>query len=170
MHQQWAEIFRLVSKRSLGQNYPFPSRSLGTSRFFLGETTPMKTCGKLTAIALFWGLVFGAAPAAAGEAGKISCSNPGCGYHYNLKIGGGMIHLAPDGASPDRRLDDRALGRRRLADANPRRLSHPDMKGQTMHRRRSAVARGGVLAILVLVLLGALTGCGVGRVKPGEGQ
>jgi hypothetical protein len=32
-----------------------------------------------------------------------------------------------------------------------------------MHRRRSAVARGGVLAILVFALLGALTGCGVGR-------
>ena len=32
-----------------------------------------------------------------------------------------------------------------------------------MHTRRSAVARGGVLAIVVLALLGALTGCGVGR-------
>ena len=31
-----------------------------------------------------------------------------------------------------------------------------------MHTRRSAVARGGVLAIVVLALLGA-TGCGVGR-------
>jgi hypothetical protein len=42
------------------------------------------------------------------------------------------------------------------------------MKGQTMHRRRSAVARGGVLAILVLALLGALTGCGVGRASNQE--
>ena len=32
-----------------------------------------------------------------------------------------------------------------------------------MHRRLSAIARGGALAILVLALLGALTGCGVGR-------
>ena len=50
----------------------------------------MKTCGKLLAIALFFGLVLGAAPAAAGQAGTVSCSTPGCGYHDNLKIGGGM--------------------------------------------------------------------------------
>ena len=31
-----------------------------------------------------------------------------------------------------------------------------------MHTRRSAVARGGVVAIVVLALLSALTGCGVG--------
>ena len=37
-----------------------------------------------------------------------------------------------------------------------------------MHRRRSAVARGGVLAILVLALVGALTGCGVGRASNQE--
>jgi len=42
------------------------------------------------------------------------------------------------------------------------------MKGQTMHTRRYAVARGGVLAILVLVLVGALTGCGVGRASNQE--
>jgi hypothetical protein len=42
------------------------------------------------------------------------------------------------------------------------------MKGQTMQPRRSAVARGGVLAILVLVLVGALTGCGVGRASNQE--
>jgi hypothetical protein len=50
----------------------------------------MKTCGKLMAIALFCGLVLGAAPAAAGEAGTVSCSTPGCGYHHDLTIGGGM--------------------------------------------------------------------------------
>ena len=37
-----------------------------------------------------------------------------------------------------------------------------------MHTRRSAVARGGVLAILVLVLVGAVTGCGVGRASNQE--
>jgi hypothetical protein len=42
------------------------------------------------------------------------------------------------------------------------------MKGQTMHSRRSVVARGGVLAILVLALVGALTGCGVGRASNQE--
>src|SRR5256885_8645058 len=42
------------------------------------------------------------------------------------------------------------------------------MKGQTMHTRLSAVARGGALAILVLALLGALTGCGVGRASNQE--
>src|SRR6266576_2730133 len=42
------------------------------------------------------------------------------------------------------------------------------MKGQTMHTRLSAIARGGALAILVLALLGALTGCGVGRASNQE--
>jgi hypothetical protein len=50
----------------------------------------MNTCGKLMAMALFCGLVLGAAPAAAGEAGTVSCATPGCDYHYTLKIGGGM--------------------------------------------------------------------------------
>jgi hypothetical protein len=50
----------------------------------------MKTCGTLVAMALFCGLVFGAATSLAGEAGAVFCSNPGCGYHDNLKIGGGM--------------------------------------------------------------------------------
>ena len=50
----------------------------------------MKTCGTLVAAALFCGLVFGVAPAVAGEAGTVSCSTLDCGYHDNLKIGGGM--------------------------------------------------------------------------------
>jgi hypothetical protein len=50
----------------------------------------MKTCSKLAAIALFYGLVLGTAPAMAGEAGTVSCATPGCGYHANLSIGGGM--------------------------------------------------------------------------------
>ncbi|MBU4233419.1 MAG: hypothetical protein KKD99_12170 [Proteobacteria bacterium] len=50
----------------------------------------MKTFGKLVFLAIFFGVFLGAAPAAAGEAGKVSCSTPGCGYHYNLRIGGGM--------------------------------------------------------------------------------
>ena len=50
----------------------------------------MQTCGKLVVIALFCGLVFWTAPALAGEAGEVSCASPDCGYHYNLKIGGGM--------------------------------------------------------------------------------
>ena len=50
----------------------------------------MKTCGKLVFLAIFFGLVLWAAPALAGEAGKVSCSTPGCGYHANLTIGGGM--------------------------------------------------------------------------------
>ncbi len=37
-----------------------------------------------------------------------------------------------------------------------------------MHTRLSAIARGGALAILVLALLGALTGCGVGRASNQE--
>jgi hypothetical protein len=61
---------------------------LGTS--YTGETALMKTCGKLFVLALFFGLVLGAAPALAGEAGTVSCSTPDCGYHANLKIGGGM--------------------------------------------------------------------------------
>jgi predicted RNA-binding Zn-ribbon protein involved in translation (DUF1610 family) len=41
-------------------------------------------------MALFCGLVLGAAPALAGEKGIVSCSTPDCGYHANLTIGGGM--------------------------------------------------------------------------------
>ena len=37
-----------------------------------------------------------------------------------------------------------------------------------MHRRRSAIVRGGALVIFVLALLGALTGCGVGRASNEE--
>ena len=37
-----------------------------------------------------------------------------------------------------------------------------------MHTRKFAIARGGALAILVLALLGALTGCGIGRASNQE--
>jgi hypothetical protein len=50
----------------------------------------MNTLGKLFFLAIFLGLVLWAAPALAGEAGTVSCASPGCGYHDNLKIGGGM--------------------------------------------------------------------------------
>jgi hypothetical protein len=50
----------------------------------------MKTCGKLVAIILFFGLVLTGAPAVAGQSGEVTCSTPGCDYHVNLKIGGGM--------------------------------------------------------------------------------
>jgi len=50
----------------------------------------MKTFGKLVAIALFVGLFLGAAPAAAGQKGLVSCATPDCGYQEYLKIGGGM--------------------------------------------------------------------------------
>jgi hypothetical protein len=49
----------------------------------------MKTCGKLVAMALFFGLVLWSAPAVAGQSGTVTCSTPGCGYQTNLKIGGG---------------------------------------------------------------------------------
>ena len=41
-------------------------------------------------------------------------------------------------------------------------------KGQTTHTRKFAITRGGALAILVLALLGALTGCGIGRASNQE--
>ena len=50
----------------------------------------MKTLGKLAVIALFFGLVLWAAPALAGESGKVSCGTPGCGYQESLTIAGGM--------------------------------------------------------------------------------
>ena len=49
----------------------------------------MKTFGKLVLLTIFFGLVLGSAPAMAGEAGKVTCSTADCGYHDNLKIGGG---------------------------------------------------------------------------------
>ena len=50
----------------------------------------MKTFGKLFLTALFFGVTLWAAPAVAGQSGTVSCSTPGCGYHYDLTIGGGM--------------------------------------------------------------------------------
>ena len=50
----------------------------------------MKTFGKIIFLSIFFGVFLGAAPAVAGEKGTVSCSTPDCGYHYNLKIGGGM--------------------------------------------------------------------------------
>jgi hypothetical protein len=39
-------------------------------------------------------------PALAGEAGTVSCTTPGCGYHTNLKIGGGKRTPAVTGYCP----------------------------------------------------------------------
>jgi hypothetical protein len=50
----------------------------------------MKTFTKIIFLPIFFGLVLWVAPALAGEAGTVSCSTPDCGYHQNLKIGGGM--------------------------------------------------------------------------------
>jgi hypothetical protein len=50
----------------------------------------MKTFGKLGFLAIFFGVFLWTAPAAAGEAGIVSCSTPDCGYHHNLTIAGGM--------------------------------------------------------------------------------
>jgi hypothetical protein len=49
----------------------------------------MKTGAKLVFLPLFLSLVLWTGAAMAGEAGKVTCSSPGCGYHENLKIGGG---------------------------------------------------------------------------------
>ena len=50
----------------------------------------MKTFGKLVVLALFFGLFLCLTPAVAGQKGLVTCSTPGCGYHYDLTIGGGM--------------------------------------------------------------------------------
>jgi hypothetical protein len=50
----------------------------------------MKTFGKIIFLSLFFGVFLWAAAAVAGEGGTVSCATPGCGYHYNLSIGGGM--------------------------------------------------------------------------------
>ena len=59
----------------------------------------MKIFGTLAVLALFFGLLLWTAPAAAGEAGIVSCSTPDCGYHHNLKIGGGMRSPGDDRAT-----------------------------------------------------------------------
>src|SRR6266508_1491013 len=77
--------------------------------------------------------------------------------------------LAPDGDPPDCPLDDRAPGRRSLANAHPRRMTHLSAERTDMRDEKSAIARGGVLAILALALLAAaLTGCGVGNATDEE--
>ena len=60
----------------------------------------MKTFGKLVFLAIFFGVFLWTAPAAAGEAGIVSCSTPDCGYHFNLKIGGGMRTTGDDRVLP----------------------------------------------------------------------
>ena len=60
----------------------------------------MKTFGKLVFLAIFFGLLLGAAPAAAGEAGIVSCSTPDCGYQQDLKIGGDMRSPSLTGYCP----------------------------------------------------------------------
>ncbi len=57
----------------------------------------MKTCGRIMAFPLFFGLMLWAGAAVGGEAGLVSCSTPGCGYQENLKIGGGMRSPAMTG-------------------------------------------------------------------------
>ena len=57
----------------------------------------MKTCGKLVFLAIFFGVFLGAAPAAAGQSGTVSCSSSGCGYHYNLTMGGAIRSPAVTG-------------------------------------------------------------------------
>ncbi len=42
-------------------------------------------------------LSFAAAPALAGQVAKVSCTNPGCGYHTDLPIGGAMNYPAITG-------------------------------------------------------------------------
>jgi len=49
----------------------------------------MKTFGKLVFLAILFGVLLWAGAAAAGEAGAVSCSTPGCGYQDTLTIGGG---------------------------------------------------------------------------------
>jgi hypothetical protein len=51
----------------------------------------MKTWGKLAMLAMCCGIFLLADCALAGEAGTVSCATPGCGYHTNLKIGGGRV-------------------------------------------------------------------------------
>jgi hypothetical protein len=57
----------------------------------------MKTWGKLGILAICCGIILLADCALAGEKGTVSCATPGCGYHTNLKIGGGMRSPAVTG-------------------------------------------------------------------------
>ncbi len=57
----------------------------------------MKTWGKLSILAICCGLFLLAGVALAGEGGVVTCTHPGCGYHTDLKIGGGKITPAVTG-------------------------------------------------------------------------
>jgi hypothetical protein len=60
----------------------------------------MKTWGKLGILAICCGIFLLADCALAGESGTVSCGHPGCGYHTNLKIGGGRVSPAVTGYCP----------------------------------------------------------------------
>ena len=57
----------------------------------------MKTWGKLVFLSMVFVLFLSAPSALAGEAGKVSCNTPGCGYQTDLKIGGGRTSPAVTG-------------------------------------------------------------------------
>ena len=60
----------------------------------------MKIWGKLTVILIFLVTLLLTGGALAGEAGTVTCIHPGCGYHINLQIGGGIRTPAITGYCP----------------------------------------------------------------------
>ena len=57
----------------------------------------MKTRGKFVSLLICCVILLLADCALAGEAGMVSCTQPGCGYQTDLKIGGGMRSPAVTG-------------------------------------------------------------------------
>jgi len=60
----------------------------------------MKNWGRLIVFVMLCGIFLSVEGALAGEAGKVSCTHPGCGYQTDLKIGGGMKSPAVTGYCP----------------------------------------------------------------------
>ncbi len=60
----------------------------------------MKTWGRLIVLGILCGIFLLVEGALAGEAGKVSCNTPGCGYQTDLTIGGGRAAPAVTGYCP----------------------------------------------------------------------
>jgi hypothetical protein len=60
----------------------------------------MKTRGTLVPFFIFLVLLLLVEGALAGEAGEVSCTTPGCGYHTDLKIGGAKNSPSVTGYCP----------------------------------------------------------------------
>ena len=83
-----AQASRLCKRVRSAHYFLIPEFLFG-NQFTREKRRAYENLRQVDAFPLFCGLVFSASAATAGQTGKVSCTNPGCGYHYDLTIAGG---------------------------------------------------------------------------------